>query len=284
MKMGKTQELTVKRITSVGAFLNEEGAPQGSGDVLLPKKYVPEGTAPGAKLRVFVMRDSEDRPLATTRIPKAEVGDFAVLPVAQVTNIGAFLDWGLEKDLFLPFEEQLHHVKATEKVLVYVYIDKSGRIASTMKVKPHFTAPKKLKENDWVDGVVYSTNPEIGAFVLVEEKYNALIPKSEMQGALKIGESIRARVQNVKPDGKIDLSLRSRTYESLDSDAMKVRRMLEQNNGFLRVNDKSRPEDIQMLFGMSKAQFKRAVGRLLKQRAIRFEDGGIRRVEKERRK
>lgn len=284
MKLGKTQTLWIQRITSVGAYLNEvqSGVGKKESDVLLPKKYLRPEMKPGDRIKVFVSLDSEDRMIATTKQPRIEVGEFALLEVVDVTRIGAFLNWGLEKDLFLPFEEQLHRVKPRERVLVCCYIDKSGRIAATMKVKNRFAVPKGLKENDAVEGLVYSTNPEIGAFVLINKRYNALLPKAQMRGALAIGQTIEARIAFIKPDGKIDLSLVKRAHEQLEGDASLIYGILKANRGFLRVNDHTSPAAIKTLFGMSKAQFKRAVGNLLKRRMIQFENDGIKVVKGDR--
>lgn len=281
MKLGRTQQMIIRRVTSVGAFVRSKEELEDP-DILLPKKYLRAEWKVGDEISVFVSLDSEDRPVATTRIPKVEVGQMALLPVAAVTRIGAFVDWGLEKDLFLPFDEQLHRVKPNELVLVYCYLDKSARIACTMKVKHHFLKPEGLKENDRVEGVVYSTNPDIGAFILVEGKYNALLLKEEMPGALRVGQSLSLRIQHIKQDGKIDLSLHTRAHEKLDEDAARIYKMLEANHGFLRMNDQSSPEDIRLLFDISKAQFKRAVGRLLKNRQIRFEADGMKINKKEK--
>lgn len=274
--LGKRQTLEIKRLTSVGAFMNvphEETAKED--DILLPKKMVPKGAKVGDELEVFVLRDSSDRLLASTVFPKAEVGELAVMQVIDITKIGAFLDWGLEKDLFLPHDEMTRKPKLYEYYLVGVYLDKSNRLAATMKVKPFFKEHPPYKENDWVNGVVYSVHPEIGAFVLVEGKYDALIPNREQRGAHRPGEEIRARVTNVKPDGKIDLSTQNRAYEELDRDAQTIEDLLRDNEGFLRVNDKTKPGIIRSVFSMSKSQFKRAVGRLLKQGRVQFYEDGI---------
>lgn len=268
MQLGKTQLLKIKALKSPGAILQ--------GDILLPNRYVPEGAKIGEALEVFLLRDSEDRLVATTRKPNVEVGEFAFLTVKDVTRRGAFLDWGLDKDLFLPFQEQLHKVKVGEAILIFCYIDKTDRICSTMRVKNHFYMPESFHENDWVDGLVYANNPEIGAFVLVEKRYNGLLPAEEMRGALMPGQRVHVRVERIKPDGKLDLSLNSRAYEQMDEDALTIYQTLKANHGFLRVNDHSDPEQIRLLFGMSKAQFKRCVGRLLKRGMITFQDDGIR--------
>lgn len=274
MQLGRIQTLHIHSFKPSGAVLN--------GDLLLPKRYVPEGAKIGDAVEVFVHRDSEDRMVATTKRPKVQVGEFAYLSVTDISPVGAFLDWGMDKDLFLPYKEQLRKLKVHEGVLIYCYVDQSNRIAATMRVKDHFPKPAGLRENDWVDGTVYATNPEIGAFVLVEQKYNGLISRDDMVGALIPGQKLNLRVERIKPDGKIDLSMRSRAHERMDKDAETIVRMLEANHGYLRVNDHSDPEDIRQLFQMSKAQFKRSVGRLLKKGQIEFADGGIRMKHEER--
>lgn len=278
MELGRMQNLYIQRFTSVGAYVNDKKMGSNEGghtDVLLPKKFVQKEWSIGDKIEVFILRDSDDRLIATTRKPKIQVGEFAILPVTDVTRVGAFLDWGLEKDLFLPFKEQIHKVKANEKVFVFCYIDKSNRIAATMNVKNHFAFPHRIKENDMVEGVVYATNPDYGAYVVVDNQYNAMIPRDKMKGALYVGQEVSARVENVKNDGKIDLSLQSRAHESIDSDAKSIFEKLKQEDGFLPFNDKSDPAKIQKEFRMSKSQFKKSVGRLLKLGLIEFKNNGI---------
>lgn len=278
MELGRMQNLYIQRFTSVGAYVNDKKMGSNEGghtDVLLPKKFVQKEWSVGDKIEVFILRDSDDRLIATTRKPKIQVGEFAILPVTDVTRVGAFLDWGLEKDLFLPFKEQIHKVKANEKVFVFCYIDKSNRIAATMNVKNHFAFPHRIKENDMVEGVVYATNPDYGAYVVVDNQYNAMIPRDKMKGALYVGQEVSARVENVKNDGKIDLSLQSRAHESIDSDAKSIFEKLKQEDGFLPFNDKSDPAKIQKEFRMSKSQFKKSVGRLLKLGLIEFKNNGI---------
>ncbi len=278
MELGRMQNLYIQRFTSVGAYVNDKKMGSNEGghtDVLLPKKFVQKEWTIGDKIEVFILRDSDDRLIATTRKPRIQVGEFAILPVTDVTRVGAFLDWGLEKDLFLPFKEQIHKVKANEKVFVFCYIDKSNRIAATMNVKNHFAFPHRIKENDMVEGVVYATNPDYGAYVVVDNQYNAMIPRDKMKGALYVGQEVSARVENVKNDGKIDLSLQSRAHESIDSDAKSIFEKLKQEDGFLPFNDKSDPAKIQKEFRMSKSQFKKSVGRLLKLGLIEFKNNGI---------
>lgn len=321
-QLGVTQTLVIKRLTSVGAYLNEEDpkddakqtnpsghaddstqatksghadasdksrgkaakgkdddAQKKADDVLLPNKYLKKDLKKGDRIEVFVYRDSDDRLIATTNAPKIEVGQFAILPVVETTRIGAFLNWGLEKDLFLPFEEQTHKVKSRENVFVYCYVDKSDRLCATMKVKNRFETQVDLQENDNVEALVYTTNPDIGAFVLVDDKYNGLIPRAELKGAVPVGEKIEARISRVMPDGKLDLSLRARSHETISDDADKIYKLLKSNKGFLRVNDKTSPKDIKMLFGMSKSQFKRALGNLYRKELIDIREDGIHAVQ-----
>ncbi len=268
MQLGQVQELTIERIQSVGAFL--------TGNLLLPKKFLTPSMKVGDKVRVFVLRDSEDRPVASTQEPKIQCGGLAMLTVKDVTRIGAFLDWGMDKDLFLPFQEQLHRVKVGEKVLVACYIDKSERICATMRVNPFFQKPDSVRVNETLEGEVYAVNPDLGAFVLVEGRYNGMIANDQRKAALRVGQKIHARVMRIKPDGKIDLSMNSKAHEELDRDAHQIATLLKANGGFLRVNDKSDPQKIRTLFGFSKAQFKRSVGHLLKLGMIKFEGDGIR--------
>lgn len=273
--LGKTQKLVIKRITSVGAFLNDTIESDDNTDVLLPKKYLKKDKVVGDTVEVFVYKDNQNRPIATTKKSKIEIGSLAILQVIDTTKIGAFLDWGLDKDLLLPFEEQIGTIKKHSYHLVGLYTDKSDRLTATMKVDNFFDKDIKLKENDWVNGVIYSYNSEIGAFILVEGKYNGLLPNIEVVGIPRIGDNIRLRVKNIKEDGKIDLTTNNRSYIELNKDAEQIFSILRDNGGFLRVNDKSDPKIIRKVFNMSKSQFKKSVGRLYKQRKIIFKDNGI---------
>lgn len=267
MEVGHQQKLKVLRFRPIGAIL--------TGNILLPKKEVPEDCHEGSELEVFVYTDSEDRVIATTRKPKLELGGLAVLRVVAQTKIGAFLDWGLEKDLFLPKGEQVGKIKLDDLILVACYQDAMGRLAATCKVRPYFKKPDTLKENDRLRAQVYATHPEFGAYCLVEGKYNGLIAPDQRNGILKIGEEVTCRLTHMKPDGKLDLSMKAQAYQRLDEDAGIIYRTLSANHGFLRVNDHTDPEAIKMLFGLSKGQFKRALGRLLKNGSVVFLEDGI---------
>lgn len=267
MELGKRQYLKIERIRPMGAILE--------GNILLPKKECPEDAQVGQILDVYLYTDSEDRPIATTREVMIELGGLAILEVVDTARIGAFLHWGLPKDLFLPRSEIIGKLKKEDLVLVACYLDKEGRLAATMKVNSYFQPARGLKENDQVQAKVYAKNRDYGSFCLVEGKYNGLIPTDKTEGILQIGEEVTCRVTHVKEDGKVDLSMKTRAYQRLDEDARTIYQTLSANHGFLRVNDKSSPTDIKLLFGMSKAQFKRSVGRLLKTGAVRFEGDGL---------
>lgn len=274
-QLGKTQKLIIKRFTSVGAFLGENLESKNEEDILLPRKYLRKDKIIGDEIEVFVYKDNSNRPIATTKRVKIELGELALLQVKENTKIGAFLDWGLDKDLLLPFEEQIGTIRKHSYYLVGLYIDKSNRLTATMKVDDYFEKDVELKENDWVEGIIYSYESEIGAFILVENKYNAMLPASEINGVPKVGDKVHLRVKNIKSDGKIDLTTNNRSYVELNKDSDVIYNILKDNGGFLRVNDKSDPKVIKKVFNMSKSQFKRAIGRLYKQRKILIKKEGI---------
>lgn len=274
IELGGTQELEVKRLTSVGAFLNTENGEDN--DVLLPQSQIPEGTEEGDKLEVFIYNDSKDRIIATTKEPKIEVGELAHLMVVSTTDIGSFLDMGLERDLFLPFAETVGSVEKGKTYLVGAYIDKSGRLAATMKIKDLLDTDSPYKENDIVEGTIYSINRDIGAFVAVDDKYDGLIPNKELLGVHDVGEVLESRVSRVLEDGKLDLSLRDRSYIQMNEDSRTIMRALKDNGGTLDLHDKSSPDRIRKELEMSKSGFKRAVGMLLKENMIEFIENGIR--------
>ena len=267
MKLGEKQILTVVKIVDFGVYLGSDEE-----RVLLPKKQVPEGIDVGDLVEVFLYKDSSDRMIATTKEPKITIGKLAVLEVADVGRIGAFLDWGLEKDLLLPFKEQTVKVEKGDRCLVSLYVDKSGRLCATMKVHPLLKTDSPYKKDDMVTGTVYGISREFGVFVAVDDLYSALIPRREVYGRMYIGQQVEARVAGVKPDGKLDLSVRGKIPEQMDADAGQIMEQIRKNGGFLPFTDKAEPERIKAEFGMSKAAFKRAVGRLLKQGRIIIDD------------
>ena len=242
--------------------------PEDETRVLLPAKQVPEGLHIGDKVEIFLYRDSKDRLIATTHEPKLVLGKLAVLPVLEVGKIGAFLDWGLEKDLFLPFKEQTYKVKPGDECLVGLYIDKSQRLCATMKVYEYLTSDSPYQKDDQVEGIVYEVSDNFGAFVAVDGKYSALVPKREAPKSLRPGMKIHARVTEVKPDGKLNLSVREKAFIQMDKDALLVLARLEEKGGVLPFNDKADAEVIRAEFDLSKNAFKRAVGHLYKERKI----------------
>ena len=267
MRLGEKQVLTVVRTVDFGVYLGSDEE-----RVLLPKKQVPEGIEVGDPVEVFLYKDSSDRMIATMKEPKITIGKLAVLEVADVGRIGAFLDWGLEKDLLLPFKEQTVKVEKGDRCLVSLYVDKSGRLCATMKVHPLLKTDSPYKKDDIVTGTVYGISREFGVFVAVDDLYSALIPRREVYGRMYIGQQVEARVAGVKPDGKLDLSVRGKIPEQMDADAGQIMEQIRKNGGFLPFTDKAEPERIKAEFGMSKAAFKRAVGRLLKQGRIIIDD------------
>lgn len=267
IRLGEKQTLTVVKTVEFGVYLavSKDEMEQ---RVLLPIKQVPEGSKLGDELEVFVYRDSKDRMIATTNMPKLMMGQVAELTVAQVGKFGAFLDWGLEKDLLLPFKQQSKRVAEGEKVLVSLYIDKSDRLCATMNVYENLLPGSPYKKDDKVAGRVYEISDNFGAFVAVDNIYSALIPKKELYGKVAIGEDIEARVAQVLEDGRLTLSIRDKAYLMIEKDAEEVLRMIDRYEGELPFTDKASPEVIKRETGMSKNEFKRAVGKLLKEGKI----------------
>lgn len=274
IELGKVQTLTVQRVKEFGVYVGE--GMEGEASVLLPKKQVPEGTKPGDEISVFIYKDSEDRLIATTGIPKLTVGETAVLPVKEVAKIGAFLDMGLEKDLLLPFREQTHKVRQGESVLAALYVDKSQRLAATMKVYAYMNSDSPYQKDDQVTGTIYEINEDLGAFVAVDNKYYGLIPKKELFNDYREGDVVTARVTKVRDDGKLDLSPRQKAYLQMDDDSVSVLKVIgEQFDGVLPFTDKAAPELIKREFQMSKNAFKRAVGHLLKDGKVKITEKTI---------
>ena len=262
IKLGEKQELTVIKKVDFGVYLS--GDESGQEKVLLPAKQVPQGTEVGSKMEVFIYKDSDDRLIATTNTPKIMLGDVRMLKVKETGKIGAFMDWGLEKDLLLPFKEQTRKVSKGEEVLCALYIDKSDRLCVTMNVYPYLKLMSPYSKDDKVMGTVYEISSNFGAFVAVDDIYSALIAKKELYGDIKIGDTVSARVTSVKEDGRLNLSLREKAYIQMDTDADKLMEMIEKEGGRLSFTDKASPELIREKTNMSKNEFKRAVGRLLK--------------------
>lgn len=269
--------MTVVKEVDFGVYLAEH--PEDETRVLLPAKQVPEGTRPNDRIRVFLYRDSKDRLIATTREPLLTAGSVAALRVAQVTRIGAFLEWGLEKDLFLPYKEQLRKVREGDEILVTLYIDKSSRLCATMKGLYHLLrTDSPWQAGDIVSARIYEFSGNFGTFAAVDDRYSAMIPPHEDTTGMQIGDIIRAAVTNVKKDGKLDLTIREKAYIQMDTDAETVLRLIEGYGGVLPFNDKASPEIIKREAHMSKNAFKRAVGHLYKERKIEITEKDIRLV------
>lgn len=270
MRLGKRQVLTVVKKVDFGVYLgNDEER------VLLPKKQVPAEIEPGDPVEVFLYKDSDDRLIATTNEPKVELGKLAVLEVADTNKFGAFLDWGLEKDLFLPFKQQTAKVIKGDQCLVTLYIDKSQRLCATMKVYEFLRTDSPYEKNDMVEGIIYDISDNFGVFVAVDNQFSALIPKQEAQGKFRVGQTVKARVTAVKADGKLDLSVRDRIPMQMDKDAEMIWGRLQEYKGILPFDDKADPEIIKREFNLSKNAFKRAVGRLLKEGKIEIKNQTI---------
>ncbi len=271
IKLGEVQTLEVVKIVDFGVYLGSEDE-----KVLLPKKQVPEGSKVGDSIEVFIYKDSSDRLIATVRAPKLTVGQMAVLKVNQVTRIGAFLDWGLEKDLFLPFKEQLCDLKPGDEYLVALYVDKSDRLAATMRVYNYLTEAKTYVKDSAVTARVIQINPEMGVYLAIDDKYFGMLGKNEVYSNLKLGDIVYGRVSKVREDGKLDVSLKQKAYIQMDEDSEIIIKKMQSLGGALPYTDKSvKPETIRKDFDMSKNEFKRAIGKLLKEKRITIESDSI---------
>ncbi|MCR5108747.1 MAG: RNA-binding protein [Lachnospiraceae bacterium] len=276
LKLGQVQTLRMIKRTQHGVYLSKEGVSESNDKVLLPNKYVPNNSKIGDGISVFIFRDSSDRLIASSVIPPLTLGKTAVLKVKEVTKIGAFVDWGLEKDLFLPYAEMTERVKEGEEILCALYIDKSDRLCATMKVYPYLSTSHSYKRDDEVKGRVYEISDNFGAFVAVDDKYSALIPGRELFKELSVNSLIEGRVTEVTEEGKLTLSIRKKAYLQMEEDALKVFELIKSYDGVLPFNDKASAETIKRETGMSKNEFKRAVGRLYKERRIVITDKAIR--------
>lgn len=273
LKIGEKQILRVDKQVPFGVYLTGDVPNE---RVLLPRSQVPEGTTIGDELEVFLYKDSEDRLIATRKEPKLTLHQVGYLTVIQVSRIGAFLDWGLDKDLLLPYHEQPRdRVKEGQTVLVAVYLDKSERLCATMNVYPWLRTDSPYQTGDQVTGIVYETSRNFGAFVAVDSIYSALIPRRELTREYKPGDIVQARVTSVKPDGKLDLSVREKSYLQIDADVETILGMLRDGGGSIPFTDKASPEEIREKAHMSKNEFKRAIGHLLKENKISIEENRI---------
>lgn len=280
INLGVTQPLRIVKKTDFGVYLNIAGG-KDEDKILLPKKQVPDGAELGDSLEVFVYKDSEDRMIATTLKPALEVGGIAKLRVKEMTKIGAFLDWGLPKDLLLPFKEQAYPIKAGDDVLIYLYIARSGRdknggrLCATMKIYEYLSCDSPYQKDDHVTGTVYEIIPSLGAYVAVDDTYAGYIPKSDIFRTIKPGDVVTTRVEEVREDGKLTLKLREKAYIQMNTDSEMIYAKLTAAGGQLPYHDKSPSEAIMREFGLSKNAFKRAIGHLYKEGRITISEEGI---------
>lgn len=274
MKLGEIQKLKIEKKVEFGVYLSD-----GTDRVLLPKKQVPENYKIGDELSAFIYKDSKDRLIATTNTPKLTLGQYGLLTVSQVNKVGAFMDWGLEKDLFLPFKEMTRQPSEGDEILVRVYIDKSERLCASMKgIYDMLSKKPPYQVGDEVEARIYEFGHDFGTFVALEDKYSAMIPRHEDVSKFRIGDVLMVRITGIKEDGKCDVTIRDKAYVQMDEDAEALLDLIDSYAGVLPFTEKASPEVIKRETGLSKAAFKRAVGRLYKERKISLEGGKIRRI------
>lgn len=272
--LGRFARLPILRFGGPGAFLalDPDDARPGAPVVLLPGAEIPDGAKEGDELSVFIYLDSEHRPVATLKAPILELGEVGFLTVSDVTGHGAFVDWGMPKELLVPLAEQTAPMKKGERYAVGVVVDRTGRLGATMRVAEMMKERGKFAAGEWVTGEAWRNDPEVGLFVIVEHRYVGLVPRTEPH-ALSRGESARFRIANVLGDGKIVLTLRAHAHEEQEGDAKRILDVLRRSAP--KVGDKSDPKEIRRLFGLSKKAFKRGVGKLLKDRAVEIDASGF---------
>jgi predicted RNA-binding protein (virulence factor B family) len=278
IEIGKYNTLTILRDTKVGLFLgNETEDPDGIHDILLPNKYVPNQFEVGDELTVFVYLDHEERPVATTLEPYILLNEFALLRVNYVNQVGAFMDWGMEKDILVPFKEQARPMEKGKRYLVYLYMDeKTNRLVASSKTNQFLNNETLTVENGEEVDLIVSHITEIGINVIINERHKGLVYKDEVyDDAIRTGDRMRGYIKTIRPDNKIDVSLHKLGYQNIEPNAQKILDELKASRGFLRLNDNSHPEDIKTVLKMSKKTFKKAIGSLYKDRKIEMKDDGI---------
>jgi uncharacterized protein len=272
--LGRFVELEIRRFGSAGAFLAEPESAAGAPTLLLLGHEIEQGAREGDRLQVFVYLDSEGRPLATTTEPKLALGEVTFLRVSALAPFGAFMDWGLPRDLLVPLREQTVPLQIGDRQPIGLYLDDAtGRLTGTMRVSEMLRKDARdLEQDQWLDGEAWRREPEIGVFVIVERRHLGLLPAHEPH-SLERGAKARFRITNILPDGKMELSLRAHAHQQLTGDAEHVLARLKRP-GAPQVGDRSSPEQIQDYFGLSKKAFKRAVGRLLKEGSVELSPKG----------
>jgi len=278
LEIGKYNTLTILRDTQVGLFLgNPEKDPEGIHDVLLPNKYVPKVFEIGEELIVFVYLDHEQRPVATTLVPYILLNEFALLRVNYINNIGAFMDWGMEKDILVPFKEQARPMEKGKRYLVYLYMDKqTNRLVASSKTNQFLSNDQLTVEKGEEVDLIVSHITDMGINVIINEQHKGLLYKDEVyDDAIRTGDRMRGYIKNIRPDNKIDVAIQAQGFESIEPNAEKILSELRASRGFLRLNDNSHPEDIKTVLKMSKKSFKKAIGSLYKEKLIEIKEDGI---------
>ncbi|HEX8279177.1 MAG TPA: S1-like domain-containing RNA-binding protein [Segetibacter sp.] len=275
IKVGDYNVLKVLREADFGFYLDD-----GAEGVLLPKRFVPEGLKVGDEIKVFIYHDSEGRLIATTQHPKGVVGEIVKLKAITVTNQGAFLDWGLMKDIFVPKSKQLGGMREGAEYLVKIYVDEqTGRVAATEKIEPFLSNENlTVKEKDIVDLVVYRRT-DIGYLVIINNKHTGVLHFNEIYQNIGVGDKLKGFIKAIRSENKIDVVAGKPGYNRVEDEAEKILRLLKENNGYLPYHDKSDPDEIYNFFGISKKAFKMATGNLYKQQKILFTKTGIKLLE-----
>lgn len=271
INVGEYNELEVVKELDFGIYLKD-----GDAEILMPTKWVPKDTKIGDKLSVFIFRDSDDRLIATTVEPYATAGTFAFLEAKQVNQVGAFLDWGMDKDLLVPFREQAQRMEPGRSYVVFVYVDEqTNRMTASTKLNRFIQNDNiELRDNDIVDLLIYSET-DLGFNAIINNCYSGLIYKNEIYEAIRVGDKIKGYVKHVREDNKIDLSLQKSGFELVDDVKWRILNMMKQSEGFLALTDNSSPEEIKAKLQISKKAFKKAVGALYRERLVKITDKGL---------
>lgn len=273
--LGEVHNLVITRFSKDGIYFESDSFER---DIFLPKKEVVEDAYTGKIVQVFVFKDMDNKIKATLKTPKLLLGEIASLKVVGMTSVGAFLDWGLDKDLLLPMKKQTFDIKKGQECLVRLYLNENDKLCATMRISDLLLSNAPYEVNDKVSGTVYDINEDMGVFVAIDNKYHGLILKDEVYDTYNYGDKVEARVINVREDGKLDLSVREKAYLEIDLDAQKIIDAIEQNEGELGLNDDSDPETIKEQLAMSKKAFKRALGRLMKEKKVKQTGSGIKKI------
>ncbi|QLE02519.1 GntR family transcriptional regulator [Galbibacter sp. BG1] len=272
IQIGEYNTLEILRETSVGLFLGDEDG----NDILLPNKYVPQEYEIGDTLAVFCYLDHEERPVATTLIPKVTRNKFALLKAVEVNKIGAFLDWGLEKHLFVPYKEQAREMEMGKRYLIYAFLDEeTNRMVGSSKTNQFIDNENLTVDSNEEVALIVSRFTELGVEVIINEQHKGLVYHDEIFNDLKLGQNLTGYIKKIRDDHKIDVSLQPIGFKNIEPSAQKVLDTLKRNNGFLGLHDKSDPEDVKAILGMSKKTFKKAIGSLYKDKQIVIEENGI---------